>query len=170
MVYCSIALCVWLVWQNYPQQLPFLSHTFLPVLQCWSNCVSITLRNQCVPFWALFVYSASPHLSKRVKPADYLAMWCVDIVGLCFPEFWNPWKSFTTATYVVVGRCNTKGDMNANFLLEVLTGASTLLFIFVYVIHVSKSFTPLLEVNHWVILTQQTSKRIHLRRLSYSWR
>lgn len=167
MVYCSIALCMVGV-AELPSTITLLSHTFLPVLQCWSNCVSITLRNQCVPFWALFMYSASPHLSKRVKPADYLAMWCVDIVGLCFPEFWNPWKSFTTATYVVVGRCNTKGDMNANFLLEALTGASTLLFIFVYVIHVSKS--TLLEVNHWVILTQQTSKRIHLRRLSYSWR
>lgn len=76
--------------------------------------------------------SASPHLSKPVKPADYLSMWCVDIVGLCFPNSKILGNPLQKPCVCVLGKCNTNakqtGDTNEKFLSEVLSGV----YFFIY--------------------------------------
>lgn len=88
---------------------------------CFSAClrgaaaaVSASSRRGRLPLSALLVHSASPHLAKRVSPADYLAVWCVDTAGLCFPRNTKSWK-IPYNNGVSSGKCNTKRDVNAKF-------------------------------------------------------
>lgn len=120
----------------------------------------------CVPFSALLVYSATPHLSKHNKPDDYLAMSSPDIVGLCFPEFSNPGKS-STATVCALSKRNMKGGCSFKVSPR-STGRLTHTHICFHLCFPCQLKLQLLGVNYWMVLSQRTLKMVDYRSFSCS--